>query len=63
MELTLFLENGKTFKFDNVTILNDDGETIVFNYVSMSTGKTKSATINTEKTLGIAVSSKENSKC
>ena len=49
MELTLFLENGKTFKFDNVTILNDDGEIIVFNYVSISTGKTKSATINTEK--------------
>lgn len=41
MELILFLENGKTFKFDNVTILNDDGEIIVFNYVSMSTGKTK----------------------
>lgn len=59
MELTLFLENGKTFKFDNVTILNDDCETIVFNYVSMSTGKTKSATINTEKILGMAVSSEE----
>lgn len=59
MELTLFLENGKTFKFDNVTILNDDGETIVFNYVSMSTGKTKSATINTEKILGMAISSEE----
>ena len=62
MELTLFLENGKTFKFDNVTILNDDGKEIVFNYVSMSTGKTKSATINTEKILGMAVSSKEDSK-
>ena len=61
MELTLFLENGKTFKFDNVTILND-GEIIVFNYVSMSTGKTKSATINTEKILGIAISSEEGNK-
>lgn len=59
MELTLFLENGKTFKFDNVTILNDDGEIIVFNYVSMSTGKTKSATINTKKILGMAISSEE----
>ena len=59
MELILFLENGKTFKFDNVTILNDDGESMVFNYVSMSTGKTKSATINTEKILGLAISSKE----
>lgn len=62
MKLTLYLENGKTFKFDNVTILNDDGKEIVFNYVSMSTGKTKSATINTEKILGMAVSSKEDSK-
>ena len=62
MELILFLENGKTFKFDNVTILNDDGEIIVFNYVSMSTGKTKSATINAEKILGMAISSKEDSK-
>ena len=62
MELTLFLENGKTFKFDNVTILNDDGENIVFNYVSMSTGKTKSATINTEKILGLSVSSEEGNK-
>lgn len=62
MELTLFLENGKTFKFDNVTILNGDGEIIVFNYVSMSTGKTKSATINTEKILGMAISSEEGNK-
>ena len=62
MELTLFLENGEAFEFDNVTILNDDGKEIVFNYVSVSTGKTKSATINTEKNVGMAVSSKENSK-
>lgn len=62
MELTIFLENGEAFEFDNVTILNDDGKEIVFNYVSVSTGKTKSATINTEKILGMSVSSKENSK-
>lgn len=62
MELTLFLENGETFEFDNVTILNDDGKEIVFNHVSVSTRKTKSATINTEKILGMSVSSKENSK-
>lgn len=59
MELTLFLENGEAFEFDNVTILNDDGKEIVFNYVSVSTGKTKSATINTEKILGMSVSSEE----
>lgn len=49
----------KTFKFDNVTILNDDGKSMDFNYVSISTGKTKSTTINTEKILGLAVSSEE----
>ena len=59
MELILFLENGKTFKFDNVTILNDDEKSMDFNYVSMSTGKAKSVTINTEKILGLAVSSEE----
>ena len=62
MELIIFLKNGEAFEFDNVTILNDDGKEIVFNYVSVSTGKTKSATINTEKILGMSVSSKENSK-
>lgn len=62
MELIIFLENGKTFKFDNVTIFSDGGKNLVFNYVSMSTGKTKSATINTEKALGISISSKEDSK-
>ena len=59
MELILFLENGKTFKFDNVTILHDDEKSMDFNYVSMSTGKTKSATINTKKILGLSISSKE----
>lgn len=62
MELTLFLDNGEAFEFDNVTILNDDGKEIVFNYVSVSTGKTKSATINTEKILGMSVSSEEGNK-
>lgn len=61
MELTLFLENGEAFEFDNVTILSD-GKFLIFNYVSMSTGKTKSATINTEKILGMSVSSKGDSK-
>lgn len=62
MELTLFLENGKTFKFENVTILNNTMEFIEFDYVSMSTGKKKRATINTEKILGLATSMEEDGK-
>lgn len=49
MELTLFLENGETFKFDNANILSENNDFIVFNYISMSTGKKKRATINTKK--------------
>lgn len=59
MELTLFLENGKTFKFDNATILSMTMEFIEFSYVSMSTGKKKCATINAQKVLGLAISSEE----
>ena len=61
MELTIHLENGKALSFENVTILSD-GEFLIFNYVRMSTGKTNSATINTEKILGMSVSSKGDSK-
>ena len=62
MELTLFLENGKTLKFDNVTILSETMEFIEFTYVSMSTGKNKRATINAQKIMGLATSLEEDSK-
>ena len=62
MELTLFLENGKTFKFDNANILSENNDFIVFNYISMSTGKKKRATINSTKILGMAISIEEDSK-
>lgn len=62
MELTLFLENGEALSFEEVTILNDDEEEMVFNYVSVETGQNWSATINMKKIIGIAVSSKEDSK-
>lgn len=62
MELTLFLENGETFKFDNANILSENNDFIVFNYISMSTGKKKRATINATKILGMAISIEEDSK-
>ena len=62
MELTLFLENGKTFKFENATILSENNDFIVFSYISMSTGKKKRATINATKILGMAISIEEDSK-
>ena len=62
MELTLFLENGKTFKFENATILSENNDFIVFSYISMSTAKKKRATINATKILGMAISTEEDSK-
>ena len=62
MELIIFLENGKTFKFENATILSNTMEFIEFDYVSMSTEKKKRATINTEKILGLATSMEDDSK-
>mgnify|MGYP001740353567 CR=1 FL=1 len=42
MELTLFLENGKTLRFENVTNIKQDSyitSMVTFNYVSASDGK------------------------
>ena len=44
MELTLFLENGKTLRFENVTNIKLDSyvtSMVTFNYVSASDGKKK----------------------
>ena len=44
-ELTVFLKNGSTLKFENITgfSLNLYGDVVTFYYVSMSTGKKKRA--------------------
>ena len=44
-ELTVFLKNGSTLKFENITgfSLNLYGDIVTFYYVSMSTGKKKRA--------------------
>ena len=46
-ELTVFLKNGNTLKFENITgfSLNSSEDSISFYYVSMSTGKKKYATL------------------
>ena len=62
MELTLFLENGKTFKFDNVTILRADVDFTIFTYVSVETGKKKRAKFNTQKIWGWVTSIEDDSK-
>lgn len=62
MELTLHLENGKTLRFENATILRDDVEFIIFTYVSMSTGQKKRAKFRTQKIWGFVTSTKEASK-
>lgn len=50
-ELTVFLKNGNTLKFDNVTdfSFNLYSENVNFYYVSMSTGKKKYATLFLDK--------------
>lgn len=44
-ELTVFLKNGSTLKFENITgfSLDEYGNIATFYYVSMSTGKKKLA--------------------
>ena len=46
-ELTVFLKNGSTLKFENVTgFLSNPTENVVhFYYISMSTGKKKHANL------------------
>ena len=50
-ELTVFLKNGSTLKFENVTDFSYSlyGESVRFYYVSMSTGKKKYATLFLDK--------------
>ena len=58
MELTLFLENGKTLRFENVTNIKQDSyvtSMVTFNYVSMSDGKKKKASFSFNSLIGISV--------
>lgn len=62
MELTLFLENGKTLRFENVTNLEQESyvtSLITFNYVSASDGKKKKAFFNISSFVGLSVNKED----
>lgn len=57
MELTLYLENGKTLRFENVTNIKLDSyvtSMVTFNYVSASDGKKKKAIFTFNSVIGIS---------
>ena len=57
MELTLFLENGKTLRFENVTNIKQDSYItgmVTFKYISASDGKKKSASFSLNSVIGIS---------
>lgn len=58
MELTLYLENGKTLRFENVTNIKQDSyitSMVTFNYISASDGKKKKASFSFNSLIGISV--------
>lgn len=62
MELIIFLKNGDTLKFENVTELQRDYNyinIITFNYVSASTHNKKSAMFFSNHIAGMSVETKE----
>ena len=55
MELTLYLENGKTLRFENVTNIKQDSYItgmVTFKYISASDGKKKSASFSLNSVIG-----------
>ena len=57
MELTLYLENGKTLRFENVTNIKQDSYItgmVTFKYISASDGKKKSASFSLNSVIGIS---------
>nr|DAU87922.1 MAG TPA: hypothetical protein [Caudoviricetes sp.] len=58
MELTLYLENGKTLRFENVTNIKQDSYItgmVTFKYISASDGKKKIASFSLNSLIGISV--------
>lgn len=58
MELTLYLENGKTLRFENVTNIKEDSyitNMVTFKYISASDGKKKIASFSLNSLIGISV--------
>lgn len=58
MELTLYLGNGKTLRFENVTDLEQESyvtSLCIFNYVSAEDGKKKKMIFDSKSLLGLSV--------
>ena len=58
MELTLFLENGKTLVFENVNDLEQESyvtSLVTFNYVNVEDGKKRMAIFNLNNVIGLSV--------
>lgn len=58
MELTLYLGNGKTLRFENVTDLEQESyvtSLCTFNYVSAEDGKKKKMIFDSKSLLGLSV--------
>ena len=58
MELTLYLENGKTLRFENVTNIKQDSYItgmVTFKYISASDGKKKRAIFSFNSLIGLSV--------
>lgn len=57
MELTFYLENGKTLRFENVTNIKQDSYVtgmVTFKYISASDGKKKIASFSFNSLIGIS---------
>ncbi|WP_048783155.1 hypothetical protein [Streptococcus sp. 263_SSPC] len=58
MELTLYLENGKSLIFENVTDLEQESyvtSLVTFNYVDVEDGKKKRAIFSLNSLIGLSV--------
>lgn len=62
MHLTIFLKDGQTLRFENVTDLKKDDRfyyVITFSYTSMSDGQKKRAIFSTKNVLGLSVNKED----
>ena len=58
MELTLYLENGKTLVFENVNDLKQESyvtSLVTFNYVNVEDGKKRMAIFSLNNVIGLSV--------
>ena len=62
MHLTIFLKDGQTLRFENVTDLKKYNlfyDVITFNYTSMSDGQKKIGIFSTKDVLGLSVNKED----